>query len=265
MGCLDATAIATWVLAGIAFFSLLSAFIIKWVRRPILKVEIDPDSRADFFPSRFHYEYKVWHGGGQERIHKKDVNAYYVRFRVINIGRSAAKGVMAFLEKVERVDSGENVETYIPLPLKWANTDRMPLEYQMFFPRVNSLVDTWCDLGYVADPIYLKETAPAEATDGSILILDTVVTPLAMTHLIPPGAYRMTVKVAAENALPSRVVFNVTVPEKWEDNADFMFGPEGIAVRIVDGDWEYKEGLHRWWRIKHERLSSKRSRDGRLD
>lgn len=242
----DPSVIATLCVAFVAFLAILYVPFTKWRKRPILKVEISPSNNADFFHTGFGYKY------GQAEI-KKEVSAYYIRFRVINIGRSAATSVMSFLEKVELFDSGDNVDTYIPLPLLWANSDLMPFEYRMFFPRINPLVDTWCDLGFIADPEYWKDVKLEIAPEGSLFCLDTVVKPLSKgVCLLKPGVYRMTVKIAAENAKPSLAVFKVRVPTEWSAYRDIMFGPNGLSAEVIDWNWEHKAGLYRWWHSKRK-------------
>lgn len=207
---------ATVILAILAGLNLAYSPWSKHWNRPILTVDFDPKSKADC----------LWSRG--PNLNGLERNLFYLKFRVINVGRTAAVDIRALLERVEQLDPEGLVDSYVPLPLKWAETFGIT-----FLPRINRGDFAWCNLGFVSDPEPLE-------LDDLVLTLDTIIQLPTENSNIPSGRYRMTMNIAAANAKPCRAIFEVRVPDIWSDAPNDMYGPEGLSLEIIQRDPEYK-------------------------
>ena len=95
-----------------------------------------------------------------------------------------------------------------------------------------------CDLGHILKPD-MRAFFPAEENpslgvgrDATLLSLDLQVQPFTMSHLLPPGTYRLRLLIAAANAKPVERSFEIIVTGNWLDDEARMLS-EGVALRIV--------------------------------
>jgi hypothetical protein len=63
---------------------------------------------------------------------------------------------------------------------------------------------------------------PGVADDQTILVLDLEVPPATLSHLVPPGAYRLELRVAA-NCAPVTKAIELTITGKWFEDQNQMF------------------------------------------
>lgn len=157
---------------------------------------------------------------------KAIVDSYFVRFRVKNNGRKTpAENVLAFLETVEvLVDSKyETLTSFIPLQLTWSDLGFL------YFPSIHRGIDTHCELGFILGPAgrdgFKEENITPRETmnDDLYFCFNTFVKPNSLSSIVPFGDYRATIKIAAPNAVPIRVIIQIHVPKKWEENETEMY------------------------------------------
>lgn len=223
-----ATAIGTWILAVAAFLAVLyEPMKNKWYRpRLSASVEAKPPDCV-----KIPYVKKTAAG-----IVSAEAQSYYVRFRIRNKGRkNPAEGVMVYLENVEVLDQGDSrdVPTYIPLPLAWSN-----LPGHLFYPKINRGLDIHCDIGFILHPGGRRGFEPDNISpigvtnDDLYMCWDTIVKPNSGSSLVPPGEYRLSIKVTASNATPIAVKAKIHVPEKWIDSESDMYS--ALNPKIVE-------------------------------
>lgn len=131
----------------------------------------------------------IWNGDG-----------YYVRVRVENTGRSRAEKVQVSAQTLSRQGAdGQfvDVPTILPLNLKWSNLGVAILDG--ISPRMSSFCDAiaLCDPG---NPCQRRPTGTLLTVTIGQLQLE--VEPFTDWHLLTPGTYRLTLRVAAANAEP---------------------------------------------------------------
>jgi hypothetical protein len=157
---------------------------------------------------------------------------YYARLWVQNAGNRRAESVEVFITKVERITrdrSYEPIEGFVPSNLRWANTD--PIRPEIFHA-MNPEMGRYCDLGAIADPACttLKEIPGVpKGTATFDLVLQTALPSDA--HRLPPGDYRLTLKVSAANAQPLELNVNVSISGNWTEDEEMMFTKElGVSI-----------------------------------
>jgi hypothetical protein len=131
----------------------------------------------------------VWRGDG-----------YFVRVKVENQGRTRAEKVQVSAEKLAVLgadDKFEDLPTILPLNLKWSNI-AVPI-LDGLSPRMTA----FCDVIALSDPANPYWRRPA-ATPPNVTVghLQLEVEPFTDSHLLPPGTYRLTLRIAAANVVP---------------------------------------------------------------
>lgn len=59
--------------------------------------------------------------------------------------------------------------------------------------------------------------------DDLYFCFNTFVKPNSLSSIVPFGDYRATIKIAASNAVPIRVIIQIQVPKKWKENETEMY------------------------------------------
>ncbi len=117
----------------------------------------------------------------------------------------------------------------VPSNLRWANTD--PVRPEIFYG-MNPDMGRFCDLGSIADPACVTLQAIRGAPKGVAtfdLVLQTALPGDA--HRLPPGDYRITLKISAANAKPLEQSVKVSLSGKWTDREEIMFTDElGVSI-----------------------------------
>lgn len=164
----------------------------------------------------------------------KKTDAYYCRLRIENNGTQKAEFVEVFASTLWRMNtdgSYKEVETFIPINLKWANQiDRM-----MFFPAICRGAYKHCDLFHVINPekrheIQLEdkewENVPKNKT---ILSFDTVVQITSKNYLVGPGTYQLDLIIASANSKPINKKLQICLSGEWYQDQIEMFS-KGITI-----------------------------------
>jgi hypothetical protein len=214
------TAIGTIGLAFITFFLFFYDKIKKFLNRPILKVDIN------FHPPECHKT--IAKSGG------KIANAYWFRLFIKNEGKSTAKNLEVFIEKVEK-KIGEKWQIYpafLPSNLLWTHIN---------FPLLpNLLPDTKknVDFGSILDP-KVRYSNPEESNPllennmtGILFNVTISVYAFARYNIINPGDYLFYIIVGASNCKSKRETFQVTFFKDWHDDESKMLN-ETIKISKI--------------------------------
>lgn len=164
-------------------------------------------------------------------------DSYLLRFRVTNNGNAKAESVEVFasnLSKQHADGSFKKVTSFLPMNLQWDNHP------DIFMPMISPGMYKHCKLAHIIDPSRrghfskLGEAGhrPAVSSDETVLSFDTVRKTYALSHLQPPGLYRLTVLIAASNARPVARHLEINLTGKWFDDDSEML-EKGVGVRVV--------------------------------
>jgi hypothetical protein len=92
-----------------------------------------------------------------------------------------------------------------------------------------------CALGHIVDPQFRKdlgEDLPSVPAEKTILALDLEFLPSSRSHLVPPGTYRLELRVAAANSTPVTRILELTTTGEWFQNEDQMF-TNGLGITVI--------------------------------
>lgn len=165
-------------------------------------------------------------------------DCYYLRVWVANEGKTRAERVQVFASKLFRRGadgSFKEVEAFLPMNLRWAHGHQASGGPEIFAEGISPEMGKHCDLGHVVDPKFRKDAGddlPGVAADHTILALDLEVQPATLTHLIPPGVYRLELRVAAANCAPVTEAIELTITGKWFEDQTQMFS-DGLGLRAI--------------------------------
>ncbi len=215
-----------WLIAiGTISLAVIAAFQDKirgWIMRP--KLDIVLDAR----PPDCH---KTWLKSASQSI---QVECYYFRLRVKNSGNHRAELVEVFatgLEKQQADDSFSEVESFLPLNLRWSHISKT------FVDAISPGMEKHCDIGHIIDPaqratLHMEDDPSLGVPDKTLLSFDFVVKPYTMSHLIPPGKYRLSLLIGASNTKPVKKTIEINVTGDWYSNEAEMLR-EGIGIRML--------------------------------
>jgi len=187
-------AISTIALAiGTIALALVAAFqdiIRAWVMRPKLDASITmapPDCHKTKMKSR----------GALGWV---EADCYYFRIRVRNSGNRRAEQVEILakeLIKQQRDGSLTKLTWFLPMSLSWSHVQRPLLD------GISPEMEKHCDLGHIIKPDLRSKFALEDHTQlgvtssKTIFSFDLEVKPFTMSHLIPPGKYRLVLLVGS--------------------------------------------------------------------
>ncbi len=221
-------AVSTTVLAIIAVFhDLLRA----WVMRPVLAVSIEPHP-PDCQKLKLGHKER-----SDDGVTYPTIDAYQFRLRVKNRGRYKAESVEVIAQGLcKRQVDGQSFKrdsSFLPVNLLWTHL-RQP-----FYPVISRGTHKHCDVVHFFRPSDRRNIPFEERTwhdvDASqvILSLDTSRKSYTLSHLVPPGTYRLSIIVAAANAKPLTKTLEIHLSGKWYDMQSKML-EEGISIRLLD-------------------------------
>jgi hypothetical protein len=94
----------------------------------------------------------------------------------------------------------------------------------------------YCDFAHISDPskkpAATQESLPEVTGTEAVLGLDVEVKGFTRAHLLPPGIYRMSLKLAASNHAPRDYTVEIDFPGKWFDDESKMFS-DGFGMRLL--------------------------------
>ncbi len=168
----------------------------------------------------------------QEPPKTKEAISYYFRLWIKNDGKVRAEKVQVFAEKLRRKAADGTflpVEGFMPMNLRWTHSG------EIFTEGISPLMGKHCDLGHISHPadlIDLQEDHP-DAWGKTVLALELEAKPLTKSHLVEPGKYKLTLKIAGSNCKPVTTTLEITLTGDWHDDAGKMFR-DGIAIKVLD-------------------------------
>jgi len=165
-------------------------------------------------------------------------DCYYLRSWIENTGNQRAEKVQVFVSKLfRRHADGSFVEdkSFLPMNLRWSHSQPTPLGPEIFAEGISPQMGRHCDLGHILDPS--KRTRfginlPSVPSGKTILELDLEIAPNTLTHLIPPGVYRVELKLAAANVKPLTKIIEINHTGDWYIDENKMFS-DGIGMREI--------------------------------
>lgn len=226
--------LAQWAGATATFLAVLVALfkdeMLRWWRKPKLTVSValaPPDC----------HKTSLYYDVSNSRV-VGSADCYYLRVWVANVGKTRAERVQVFASKLfrRRADASfKEVEAFLPMNLRWAHGHRASGGPEIFAEGISPGMGKHCDLGHVVDPKLEKEVGedlPGIAADHAILALDLEVPPASLSHLIPPGVYRLELRVAAANSAPQPKAIELTITGKWFEDQAQMFS-DGLGLKAI--------------------------------
>ena len=227
--------IAQWVSAGATLSAVAVALFkdefFRWRRRPLLGVSIKPGPPDC---SKTILSYQV------QRVAMTFVRAEYysIRLWIANDGRSRAEQVQVFVSQLLKQSadgSYRKVDSFLPMNLRWSHGTDPHGVPEIFADGISPGMGKHCDFGHVvalSSQADLNEVV-GESPDGrTVFALDLEIIPTSKTHLIPPGKYKLELRVAGSNTRASSWTVNLNLTGEWHDTADKMF-TDGIGVSVA--------------------------------
>lgn len=199
-GGLAPSTLAQWFAAvgtiGAVLVALFKDLILAWRRRPKLEVTCTKE-----VPWTVRTPIIVYTGQG---VILWSGECYFVRIKVKNIGKTRAEKVQVSASKLEKQGlDGKFTEipTILPLNMKWSNSP--PNTPVVILDGLSSEMTAFCDIVSLCDPANPHQRKPA-ATPPNITVgqLQLEVDPPGDLHLLSPGTYKLTLRLAAANVTP---------------------------------------------------------------
>jgi hypothetical protein len=238
LGTSNSAELAQWVESIATTVAVIGALIIAifqdrmraWVMRPELDASVDTKS-----PDCLKIDYGIWASPGKLLAVG---NSYYLRIKVENKGKMAAESVEVFADRLLRLHadgSFQEVKTFLPMNLKWANIDEavLPVLHPHHTYR-------HCNVAHIIKPEHRSRFSvqaedkqfPDVPPEKTILSFDTSVKAHTMSHLAPPGKYHLVVVLSAANAEPVEKTLEINLTGDWYDSEPKMF-ESGVGIRLV--------------------------------
>lgn len=200
-----------WVAAigtvGAVVVALFHEPLMRWWRRPKLALSIascPPDChKVAFNNSRPVYYFRLW---------------------VSNSGKTRAEHVQVYISNLERKGENGSFERYTrfpPMNLVWSNSPGKP---EVYAAGIAPEMSRHCDLCHVPHP-------GPHATAVPSIYFDLEMEPAALTHIVPVGAYRANLRVAAANAAPRDYELRIEL-KRWYDDESTMLA-KGVPLSLV--------------------------------
>jgi hypothetical protein len=167
-------------------------------------------------------------------------DAYYLRLRVTNTGRAAARNVEVYASELQRLRADnrtwDRVDEFPTMNLTWADINL--LYWPLIVPKMGKL----CNVGHIADPakrdgdqrLRRQEQNPRLRLNDqeTSLTFDLITAPNNKRHIIGPGNYRLNILVAAENIpQPLDRTISLSVTGNWYPDEATMLR-DGVVVSI---------------------------------
>ena len=218
--------LAQWAAATATFLAVLVALfkdeILRWRRKPDLTIA------AGLVPPHCHKTTMTYTDRASAQMFRQ-VACYYLRIWVENVGKTRAERVQVYVSKLLRRSadgSFKEVEAFLPMNLRWSHGQQVSGPPEVFAEGISPGMGKHCDFGHVLDPKSRKDVGhdlPGVAADQTILVLDLEVPPATLSHLVPPGVYRLELRVAAANCAPVTKAIELTITGKWFEDQNQMF------------------------------------------
>jgi hypothetical protein len=149
-------------------------------------------------------------------------DCYYVRVKIENTGKTRAEKVQVSPLKLSKLGADNNFEdipTLLPLSMKWTNSP--PTGAASALDGVSPKMAAFCDIVSLCDPANPYQRKPVGVPPNTTVgQLHLEVEPLTESHLLAPGTYRLTLRIAGANVKPIDKTFVFTHTGTWmQDDA----------------------------------------------
>lgn len=214
--------LAQWFAAVGTIAAVAVALFKDSIRARLLKPKLDPTSGKE----------TPWTGrvllavSGYSEGHPTPVvwtgDCYFVRVKVRNSGRTRAEKVQVYAAKLSKrgLDGKfEEISTFPSLNLKWSNYPHdKPV---IFLDGLSPKMEAFCDVVSFVDPACpLIDRPPGSAPNTTVGELQLeAATP---ERRLNPGAYKLTLRIAAANVEPIDKVLEFEHKGPWMQNDDEM-------------------------------------------
>lgn len=156
----------------------------------------------------------------------KQAKGYYYRLKIYNDGRGPAKQVEVFASSLLKKNENNNFEvvsSFIPMNLRWSHFEGW------FAPAILPKMYRHCNLGKTPHP----QKHPEIWGRWTVFFLTLHVIPNNGGERVPPGLYRLGLKVAAENIKkPIEATLEINNSGEWYEEEEEML-EKGIIIRQV--------------------------------
>ena len=221
-------AVFTLLLVVATFSGAAVAVLQDWIRSFIWHPELD--LKITPRPPDCHKIPMTWQT--QQGIQQAD--CYYLRAQIDNTGKQAAELVEVFLGEVrQRTPNGrfERRQAFMPMNLVWAHFNTP------FLHRLSPHLPKHCNVAHVLKPserarVPGSEDNPDFDRKKTALSLDLVVSPNTLSHLLPPGTFRLKLVLGAANTKPKTKWVEIALTGQWFDDENQMLS-EGLQVRLL--------------------------------
>jgi hypothetical protein len=206
--------------------ALFKDAIIAWKRKPQLTAACTKDTP---YTSRMPI---VVHDGKGVVLWTGD--CYYVRAQVENTGKTRAEKVQVYASKLAKQGADQkfvDMPAFIPLNAKWSNSP--PGGVSAILDGISPKMAAFFDIVALCDPANPhKGKLAGTSEDVTMGDLQLEVAPLTGSNLLPPGTYRLTLRIAAANVQPIEKVFEFTHTGAWlQNDADMRRDCLGVSLK----------------------------------
>ena len=167
-----------------------------------------------------------------------EADCYYFRLWIENTGNQRAEKVQVFMSKVSRRKAnGSFVEdkSFLPMNLRWSHSQSPNLGPEIFAEGISPQMGKHCDLAHILDPKRRQIfccSFPDVPQEKTILEYDLEIAPNTLSHLAPPGVYRIDFKLAAANMDPITKTIEINHTGDWHESEVKMFS-DGFEMREI--------------------------------
>ena len=222
------SSLAHWVGAiGTILAVIVALFkdsILAWLRKPKLDAWCSKEAP---FTSRTPI---IVHDGKGVVLWTGD--CYYIRAQVENSGKTRAEKVQVYASKLLKRGADNKfaeMPSFLPMNCKWSNSP--PGGASAILDGISPKMAAFFDVVGLCDPANPhQDRPPGTAADVTIGQLQLEVDPLTKSNLLPPGTYRLHLRIAAANAKPIDKVLEFTHTGRWlTDDAEMRRDCLGVS------------------------------------
>ncbi len=156
-----------------------------------------------------------WPGGGGGRWNGE---CYFVRIKVENTGRTRAEKVQVSALRLAKLGLNKkfvDIPTTLPFNMKWSNS---PAPVTVL-DGISRKMPAFCDIISLCDPSNQYQRKPSSTQPTSTVGQLQLEFDLPDEwHLLPAGAYRLTLRIGSANAEPIDRIIEFTHDGSWADD-----------------------------------------------
>ncbi len=169
--------------------------------------------------------------------------SYYYRFAIWNNGNISAKNVEVMITDVLKKEGKDfkRIEAFTPDNLLWSilHKDFPSNSFKTYCDYISPDTFKHCNLGHIHDPKYRKKITGEDnpefkLTDKeTIFCFDVNFKSNALYYLIPPGEYKISIKVGCENAKTISRSYLIKISGKWFGDDETRMLNEGFYIEQI--------------------------------